>query len=100
MGEELGHVDRPMHTGFGPDGYLYVAEYINDRIQIFSADGKAIRALGTSGSEPGAFFDAPGGIAVAPNRELIVADFYNHRVQRLGPTGEVRGARSQPCSAW
>jgi streptogramin lyase len=79
-------------------GELYVPEYFNDRIQVFELDGTPRRTIGEPGSGPGQF-NAPGGVAVAPNGDLFVADFYNQRIQRLeadggfvrqwGTTGEI-----------
>ena len=42
--------------------------------------------LGRSGSGPGEF-DAPGGVAVAADSQLWVADFYNQRIQQLAADG-------------
>ena len=64
---------------------LYVPEYFNDRIQVFGLDGTPKRIIGSSGSGPGEF-NAPGG-AVAPNGDLLVADFYNQRIQQLKADG-------------
>jgi DNA-binding beta-propeller fold protein YncE len=44
--------------------------------------------FGQMGSEPG-MFNAPRGIAVAPDDSLYVADSRNHRIQHLGPDGQV-----------
>ena len=30
-----GELDRPMHMNFDQNGKLYVAEFLNDRIQVF-----------------------------------------------------------------
>ncbi len=65
---------------------LYVADYWNDRIQVFGLDGTARRIIGRAGDGPGEF-DAPGGVAVASNGDLFVADFYNQRIQHLRPDG-------------
>ena len=65
---------------------LYVAEYFNDRIQVFELDGTPRRIIGKPGSGPGEF-SAPGGVTVAPNGDLFVADFYNQRVQQLKADG-------------
>ena len=46
----------------------------------------AKRVIGESGGGPGQF-EAPGGVAVTPEGELYVADFYNHRIQKLGADG-------------
>jgi len=63
-----------------------VAEYFNDRIQVFGLDGTPRRIIGGPGGGPGQF-DAPGGVAVAPNGDLFVADFHNQRIQRLKADG-------------
>jgi glucose/arabinose dehydrogenase len=65
---------------------LYVADYWNDHIEVFALDGTHKRTIGHSGSGPGEF-DAPGGVAVAPNGDLFIADFYNQRIQKLRPDG-------------
>ena len=75
-----------MHMDIRADR-LYVAEYLNDRIQIFSPEGESLEAIGESGTRPGQF-DAPGGVAVAQDGRLYVADFYNHRVQVLSSSGD------------
>ncbi|BCL60310.1 hypothetical protein DGMP_10030 [Desulfomarina profundi] len=38
QGNGPGELDRPMHLDIHA-GKLYVAEYLNDRIQVFSLDG-------------------------------------------------------------
>lgn len=84
-GEGLGELGRPMNLSIH-DGELYVPEYFNDRIQVFTLDGTPKRIIGKAGSGPGEF-SAPGGVAVAPDGHLFVADFYNQRVQQLQPDG-------------
>ncbi len=44
--------------------------------------------FGQPGSEPGTF-NAPRGIAVAPDGSIYVADTNNNRIQHLSPSGEV-----------
>jgi len=85
-GDAPGQLGRPMNlTVHG--GELYVPEYFNDRIQVFGPDGASKRVVEARGAEH-AGFNAPGGVAVADNGDLFVADFYNHRVLRL--TGDGR----------
>ena len=76
------------------DNELYVPEYFNDRIQVFALDGTSRRIIGEAGDGPGRF-DAPAGIAVAPDGTLHVADFYNQRVQILRPDGAYIGQLGQ-----
>jgi len=56
-------------------------------------EGKGIerlpdRIVGETGSLPGQF-QAPRGLAVAPDGSLYLADSKNYRIQHLSPTGEV-----------
>lgn len=60
---------------------------IGDRISIYSPQGKLIRQWGKPGKGPGEF-NCPGGIAVADNGRIYVADQTNHRVQVFDPTGQ------------
>lgn len=84
-GDGIGELGRPMNLTIH-DEKLYVPEYMNDRIQVFSLAGESLAVIGGPGEEPGQF-DAPGGVAVAENGDLFVADFYNHRVQHLRADG-------------
>ena len=88
-GEDPGELGRPMNlTVHG--GELYVPEYFNDRVQVFGFDGSPRRIIGGPGDGPSQF-SAPGGVAVAQDGTLFVADFYNQRVLRLRPDGSYIG---------
>ena len=53
-GSEPGKFLYPTCVVVGPDGSLYVSEYGGaDRIQVFTPDGKLIRAWGSYGKAPG-----------------------------------------------
>ncbi|WP_236744206.1 NHL repeat-containing protein [Marinobacter similis] len=84
-GDGIGELGRPMNLTIHNDK-LYVPEYMNDRIQLFSLAGEPLKVIGGPGKGPGQF-SAPGGVAVADNGDLFVADFYNHRVQHLRADG-------------
>ena len=80
-----GTLGRPMNLTIAGDA-LYVADYWNDRVEVFGLDGAHRRSIGQAGSGPGEF-SAPGGVAVAANGDLLIADFYNQRVQQLRADG-------------
>ena len=84
-GDKAGQLGRPMNLTIVGDE-LYVPEYFNDRIQVFSLQGKSKRIIGKAGSGPGEF-NAPGGVGIARDGKLYVADFYNHRIQILDRDG-------------
>lgn len=70
------------HRGVAVDdqGFIYVADSGNNRIQIFNPDGTFVRLFGRWGSGE-AEFKGLEGIAVNQNGNILVADRENHRVQ-------------------
>ncbi|MDE2149356.1 MAG: hypothetical protein KGJ55_05895 [Gammaproteobacteria bacterium] len=77
---------RPMNLNVAGDK-LYVADYWNDAVQVYTLDGRLLRAFGgKTGSGPGQFH-APGGASAKPDGTIVVADFYNQRVQWLSSGG-------------
>jgi DNA-binding beta-propeller fold protein YncE len=87
-----GRFRYPTDVALGPDGTLYVADGFNDRVQAFSADGGFLRmwgglfGLNTAGSLNG-WFSTVTSIAVGPQGNVFVADFYNSRIQKFTPEG-------------
>ena len=82
----------PRGVAAAPDGSLYVADFMNHRIQHLDADGNLIGQWGSyasidAGSAPGGTFNEPWGIAVAPDGSVYVADTWNHRVQKFSADG-------------
>ncbi|MXZ09069.1 MAG: 6-bladed beta-propeller, partial [Gemmatimonadetes bacterium] len=61
-------------------GDVYVADWRNDRIQKFTADGEFIFAFGKSGSGNGEL-NRPTDVAVDEHGDIYVADSGNDRVQ-------------------
>lgn len=58
---------------------LIVADYVNDSVKVFGADGSLVREWGTRGCGPGQL-NGPCGVAVMGD-EVIVCDFSNCRIQ-------------------
>lgn len=65
---------------------VFVADFDNDRVQVFWRSGESITEWGTTGAEPGQF-RGPAGVAVGPDGSVYVSDHYNHRVQRFAADG-------------
>src|SRR5215472_13835925 len=53
---------------------------LNDRVEVFDADGKFISAYGKNGDGPG-YFSRPKGVAVDSDGHIWVADGMQDRVQ-------------------
>jgi len=84
MGES--QFSYPTSACVNSKGELIVAEYSNDRIQIFNKDLKFSRKFGSSGYLNGQFY-GPYAVTVDAEDNIYVADYNNHRVQMFDPTG-------------
>ncbi len=97
QGMDPGQFERPSGITIGPEGFLYVADTGNHRIQKFTADGQFVAAYGqhaTVETEAGMWgFNEPWDVAVAADGAMYVADTWNHRVQKLDQHGD-------PVAVW
>ena len=93
-GAAAGQLQGPRGIKVGPDGFVYVADSDNHRIQKFTAAGQFVAAWGqhsTFDTEVGEAqgFNQPWDVAVAPDGTLYVADTWNHRIQKLDAGGNL-----------
>lgn len=83
----------PTDVALAVDGGFYVADGYNDRVQQFGPDGEFVRkwggpfALNIFGPFKGWFATATS-VAVGPDGDVFVADFYNDRLQKFTAEGE------------
>jgi sugar lactone lactonase YvrE len=75
-----GDFAKPTGLAVDADGNLYVCDTLNDRIEIFDADGRFISTFGKNGDGPG-YFSRPKGVAVDGDGHIWVADGMQDRVQ-------------------
>jgi len=75
-----GDFAKPTGLAVDQDGNLYVADTLNNRIEIFDADGKYITTFGKNGDGPG-YFARPKGVAIDSDGHIWVADGVQDRVQ-------------------
>lgn len=75
-----GDFARPGGLAVDDDGNLYVADTLNNRIEIFDADGKFVSTFGKPGDGPG-YFARPKGVAIDSDGHIWVADGVQDRVQ-------------------
>jgi DNA-binding beta-propeller fold protein YncE len=75
-----GDFSRPTGVAVDQEGNLYVCDTLNNRIEIFDADGKFVSAFGKAGDGPG-YFARPKGIAIDSDGHIWVADGQQDRVQ-------------------
>src|ERR1700685_2018148 len=75
-----GDFARPAGLAVDQDGNLYVADTLNNRIEIFDGDGKFIRMFGKAGDAAG-YFARPKGVAIDSDGHIWVVDGMQDRVQ-------------------
>jgi DNA-binding beta-propeller fold protein YncE len=84
-GEGAGELRSPVAIAVAGDR-VYVADFDNDRIGVFTRSGRPLQEWGATGAEPGRF-RGPAGVAIGPDGSVFVTDLHNHRVQRFSSEG-------------
>jgi DNA-binding beta-propeller fold protein YncE len=84
---EPGKFNVPIAVAVDRRGYLYVIDYYNYRIQVFSRRGKFVFAFGQNGTSPGRFA-RPKGIAVDSQGHIYVADTMFGNIQIFDQKGQ------------
>jgi streptogramin lyase len=82
----MGQVDSPHGIAIDNKDNVYVADVVNNRIQMFDPNGTFIANCGTFGMGNGQF-NIPIGIAVDDSGNFYVSDKENNRIQKFGPYG-------------
>jgi len=81
-----GDFSKPTNVAVDKDGNLFVSDTLNDRVEVFDADGVFVRTFGKNGDGPGDFA-RPKGIAVDGDGHVWVADAMLNRVQVFNQQG-------------
>ena len=79
---------QPTNIAVGPDGYLYVSDTGNFRVQKISQDGMFVKSIGQVGTGLGQFA-RPKGISVDHNDRLYVVDAAFENVQVFNQEGKL-----------
>lgn len=83
-----GDFSLPTCVAVDKDGNVYVTDTLNNRVEIFDADGGFISQFGKAGDGPGRFA-RPKGIAVDGDGHIWVADEIQGRVQVFDKDGRL-----------
>ena len=83
-----GDFAKPSGIAVDKDGNLYVADTLNNRIEVFDADGVFLRTWGKNGDGPG-YFARPKGVAIDSDGHVWVADGMQDRVQVFTNEGQL-----------
>lgn len=82
-----GEFSDPHGIAAASDGSVYIADFGNERIQKFTADGQFVTMWGIDGTRDGQFrrnYD----VATAPDGSVYVTDTGNQRIQRFTANGQ------------
>jgi len=100
---------RPSSLAIGPKGQLYIADDARDQIlqaipggkfRVIAGTGKA-GFSGDGGPAVRAELDDPGGMTVAPDGTIYLADTGNNRVRAIAPDGRIETvAGSGAAAGW
>ena len=74
----------PRDIALDAEGYLYVTDTGNKRVQKFTPKGEFVEMWGSGGIIPGAF-EEPVGIDFDSQGNIYVADTWNRRIQKFDP---------------
>lgn len=85
-GQWPGRIPPALGIDIDQEGYIYVADWRNDRVQKFTADGHFVMQLGTSGTGEGEL-NRPAGVAVDQDGIIYVTDWGNNRLQVFDADG-------------
>jgi DNA-binding beta-propeller fold protein YncE len=88
LATEPGLFSLPTNIAVDHDGNVYVTDTLNNRVEIFDADGTFISTFGKNGDGPG-YFARPKGIAIDPDGHIWVADAMQQRVQVFNNEGRL-----------
>jgi DNA-binding beta-propeller fold protein YncE len=85
---DAGNFAAPQGVAVDKNGNVYVTDTLNDRVEIFDADGNFLSTFGKNGDGPG-YFARPKGIAVDGDGHIWVADAYQDRLQVFNREGQL-----------
>jgi sugar lactone lactonase YvrE len=86
--EDPGTLSKPSNVAVDKDGLIYVSDTMNNRIEVFDADGNFVSMFGKQGDAPGTFA-RPKGLAFDGDGHLWVVDAFQQNVQIYDKEGHL-----------
>jgi DNA-binding beta-propeller fold protein YncE len=87
-GSGPGQLNRPTDLAVNSAGEILICDALNFRVQVFSADGRFVRAFGSPGDSPGTF-SRPRSLAVDSDDNIYVLDSLFDNVQLFDSQGRL-----------
>jgi sugar lactone lactonase YvrE len=86
--DDPGTLSKPSNVAVDKEGLIYVSDTMNNRIQIFDADGQFVSMFGKHGDGLGCF-ERPKGISIDSDGHIWVVDASQNRVQIFDKEGNL-----------
>ena len=86
FGDGDGQLVWPVGIDFDKNSRVLVSDEHNNRITIYSSEGKYVSHWGQQGKNQGEF-EGPSGLAVTEDNVVFISDQKNHRIQQYKPDG-------------
>ena len=83
QGASNGQFNSASGITVAPDGWVYVSDYNNKRVQKFTPNGLFAVTWGTAGTGNGQFSATLGNVAVAPDGSVYVVDGGISQIQKF-----------------
>ena len=81
-GSDKGELYCPAGVAVDEYGCILVIEGVNHRVSIFDKDGVFVHCFGSKGFAEGQFHTNESlGIALSPDGNIYISDYYNKRIQ-------------------
>jgi RHS repeat-associated protein len=101
-------LNSPFAAAAGPDGSLYIADTINNRVRRVAPDGTITTVAGTGVAgfagdgalATQALLFNPTGLALGPDGSLYISDTLNERVRRVAPDGTITTVAGTGAAAY
>ena len=87
----------PFLISLDKNGYLYIVDVINTRVQVLNPEGAFVSNIGEWGVEKGQFF-RPKGVAIDKDGRVFVSDSYMGVIQVFDTYGEFYAPVGDPAS--
>ena len=91
QGSSVGKFSCPWGVAVNANDEIAVTDQFNNRVQIFSSEGKFLRSFGKKGDNAGELNNLRG-IRFHNNGNIFVADSFNHRIQIFSGEGKFVGS--------
>ena len=76
---------QPRGVAVSDDNHVIITEWMSNCVTILDREGKKVKSLGGEGGSGNVKFSSPRGIAITPDKFILVSD--NHRIQKISMDG-------------